>query len=318
MQRVTDAAERAKCALSERREMRVHVPFVTMIDNQPVDLDVLITRDKLIELTSSLVERTIAVCDEVLKAKSLTPQSIDEVILVGGQSRFPLVHEKVTKFFGKPPAKSVHPDEAVALGAALLAHSLGQLDGVVLIDVLPMAIGIGLPGGRFKPVLERNTALPASKRYVISTSKDQQSEIEMSIFQGESDKAPDNEYLGTLTLSGLQKGPRGTVRIDVQFEVNNEGLLKVTATESATGKEVSSTFSTREAPEAVKARLSKSETAAASTSGPHSMPGGNGQAPAAAVPSPNVPPETPSPAVAAAAARSSGFMGWVKRLFGRA
>src|SRR5262249_14500230 len=125
MQRITDAAERAKCALSERKEMRVHVPFVTMIENQPYDLDVNLTREKLIELTQHLVDRTLVVCEEVLAAKKLTIKDIDEIILVGGQSRFPLVHQKVSAFFNKEPAKSVHPDEAVALGASLLAHSLG-------------------------------------------------------------------------------------------------------------------------------------------------------------------------------------------------
>src|SRR5262249_54209020 len=119
MQRVMDAAERAKCALSERSEARVHVPFITLIDNQPYDLDVTFTRAKLIELTEGLVDRSIQVCEEVLKAKNLTSKDIDEVVLVGGQSRFPLVHEKILAFFGKAPSKGVHPDEAVALGAAL-------------------------------------------------------------------------------------------------------------------------------------------------------------------------------------------------------
>jgi molecular chaperone DnaK len=294
MQRVTDAAERAKCALSERSEMRVHVPFVTMIDNQPYDLDVTLTREKLIDLTGRLVDRTIQVCDEVLKAKNLGPTDVDEVILVGGQSRFPLVHEKITKFFGKPPSKGVHPDEAVALGAALLAHSLGQLEGVVLIDVLPMAIGIGLPGGRFKPVIDRNSALPSTKKYSISTSRDNQTEIELTIFQGDSDRAQDNEYLGTLRLSGLPKGARGTVQVGVSFEVSNECLLKVTAKEASTGREVSTTFSTRDTPEAVKAKMQQESAAQAQTGAEASVP---------------------SPEIAAAASRG-GVFGWFRRLFG--
>ncbi len=130
------------------------------------------------------------------------------MILVGGQSRFPLVHEKITAFFGKAPSKGVHPDEAVALGAALLAHSLGQLEGVVLIDVLPMAIGVGLPGGRFKPVIERNTSLPGDEEATrSSTSRENQTELELTIFQGDSDRAQENEYLGTLKLAGLPEGP---------------------------------------------------------------------------------------------------------------
>jgi molecular chaperone DnaK len=296
MQRIYDAAERAKCALSERSEMRIHVPFVTMIDNQPLDLDVVMTREKLIELTGALVDRTIQVCDDVLKAKGLTPDQIDEVILVGGQSRFPLVHEKITQFFGKAPSRSVHPDEAVALGAALLAYSLGQLEGVVLIDVLPMAIGVGLPGGRFKPILERNTALPTRKTHHISTSRDDQDSLEVTVFQGDSDRAQENEYLGTLKLSGLPKGPRGTVGLTITFELSNEALLKVTAKENKSGREVTSTFSTRDTPDAVKARLEQENESLD------------------ADPAANVPAGVPSPE--AIAATGGGFFGWLKRLFG--
>ncbi|HEY0096271.1 MAG TPA: Hsp70 family protein, partial [Archangium sp.] len=292
MQRIHDAAERAKCSLSERSDFRIHVAFVTMIDNRPYDLDVTLTRQKLIELTEALVDRTIEVCDEVLKAKNLGPKDIDEVILVGGQSRFPLVHEKITKYFGKAPSRGVHPDEAVALGAGLLAHSLGQLEGVVLIDVLPMAIGVGLPGGRFKPVLERNVALPVTKSYTLSTSRDNQTDLEVSIFQGDSALAAENEYLGTLKLSGLPKRPRGTVQVAVTFEVNNESLLKVTAKELSTGAVVSSTFTTRDTPEAVKARLAKESE----------------NAPAAPAASELPPPPSNTP--------KRGLVGWLKGLFG--
>ena len=259
MQRLTDAAERAKCALSERHETRIHVPFVTMVDNKPIDVDETITRETLKQLTEGLVDRTLEVCKQVLDAKGLGPRGVDEVILVGGQSRFPLVHRKVEQFFGRPASKGVHPDEAVAIGASLLAHSLGQVDGVVLIDVLPMAIGIGLPGGRFKPVLERNSPLPATKRYTIGTTRDQQTEIEVTVFQGESERAPENEYLGTLKLAPLPRAPRGTVKIEISFEVSGEALLKVTAKELSTGREVTSTFSTRDTAEAVRARLGVAE-----------------------------------------------------------
>ncbi|MBZ4411068.1 TIGR02266 family protein [Myxococcus faecalis] len=343
LQRINDAAERAKCALSERSEMRVHVAFVTMIDDKPYDLDVTLTRQKLVELTEGLVDRTVKVCDEVLKAKNLGPKDIDEVILVGGQSRFPLVHEKITRFFGKAPSKGVHPDEAVALGAALLAHSLGQLEGVVLIDVLPMAIGVGLPGGRFKPVLERNTSLPSTKSYTLSTHRDGQTELELTVFQGDSERASDNEYLGTLKLAGLPKLPRGAVQVTVTFEVNNESLLKVTARESSSGREVTSTFSTKDTPEAVKARLAQLDTESAaanvppqptapsarttSTSGarvvnpvpmkpPASTPAVN-RTPAAR---PTAAQQTAAPAVPALVSppRQRGFMKWLKGLFGRA
>ncbi|WP_224249823.1 TIGR02266 family protein [Hyalangium gracile] len=300
MQRIHDAAERAKCALSERSDIRIHVAFVTMIDNTPYDIDVTLTRKKLIELTESLVDRTLEVCDEVLKAKGLTPQDIQEVVLVGGQSRFPLVHEKITKFFGKPPTKNVHPDEAVALGAALLAHSLGQKEGVTLIDVLPMAIGVGLPGGRFKAVMERNSALPASKSYTLSTSRDQQAELELSIFQGDSDRTLENEFLGTLKLTGLPKRPRGEVKVTITFEVNSESLLTVTAKENSTGREVSSSFNTRDTPEAVKARMQEHSAANPPPAAAGSARGG----PAAAMAAP--PPE-----------KKAGVVGWLKGLFGR-
>ena len=318
MQRINDAAERAKCALSERTEMRVHVAFVTMIDDKPYDLDVTLTRQKLVELTEGLVDRTVQVCEDVLKAKGLGPKDVDEVILVGGQSRFPLVHEKIGKFFGKPPSKGVHPDEAVALGAALLAHSLGQLEGVVLIDVLPMAIGVGLPGGRFKPVMDRNVSLPATKSYTLATHRDGQTELELTVFQGDADKASENEYLGMLKLSGLPNRPRGGVQVSVTFEVNNESLLKVTARESSTGREVTSTFSTRDTPEAVKAKLSQLEGEGATVMGAasplhtaapkHTPARGITQVP---LPVHTLPTEASAP-------RQKGFMGWLKGLFGRA
>ncbi|WP_426731271.1 TIGR02266 family protein [Myxococcus faecalis] len=342
LQRINDAAERAKCALSERSEMRVHVAFVTMIDDKPYDLDVTLTRQKLVELTEGLVDRTVKVCDEVLKAKNLGPKDIDEVILVGGQSRFPLVHEKITRFFGKAPSKGVHPDEAVALGAALLAHSLGQLEGVVLIDVLPMAIGVGLPGGRFKPVLERNTSLPSTKSYTLSTHRDGQTELELTVFQGDSERASDNEYLGTLKLAGLPKLPRGAVQVTVTFEVNNESLLKVTARESSSGREVTSTFSTKDTPEAVKARLAQLDTESAAANVPPQPTAPSARTtstsgarvvnpvpmkPAASTPPVNRTPaarptaaqQTAAPAVPALVSppRQRGFMKWLKGLFGR-
>ncbi|HVG58414.1 MAG TPA: TIGR02266 family protein [Hyalangium sp.] len=300
MQRIHDAAERAKCALSERTDMRIHVAFVTMIDNTPYDLDVTLTRKKLIELTESLVDRTLEVCGEVLEAKGLTSKDIQEVVLVGGQSRFPLVHEKITKFFGKPPTKNVHPDEAVALGAALMAHSLGQKEGLTLIDVLPMAIGVGLPGGRFKVVMDRNAPLPATKMYTLSTHRDNQAELEVSIFQGESIRVAENEFLGTLKLAGLPHRPRGEVQVTISFEVNSESLLKVTAKENSTGREVSSTFSTRDTPEAVKERLAQEN--------PPEPP---------ASPGAKAPSRTGIPAVSDQPAKKVGVVGWLKGLFGR-
>jgi molecular chaperone DnaK len=296
MQRLMDAAERAKCALSERQQTRVHVPFVTLVDDQPLDVDEQLTREQLVELTAPLVERTIAVCAQVLAARGFAPADVDEVILVGGQSRAPLVHEQITRFFGRAPARSVHPDEAVALGAALLADSLGQLDGVTLIDVLPMAIGVGLPGGRFKPVLERNTALPTRRTHRITNSRDDQQSLELSIFQGDAERCLSNEYLGTLKLDGLPKGPRGTVVISVCFELSNEALLKVSAKEESSGRAVSSTFSTLDTPAILRERLAQ-DSPQEPLAGP-------------------LPSSVPS-AEAIAATSEGSVLGWLRRLFGR-
>jgi molecular chaperone DnaK len=257
LQRVNDAAERAKIALSEALEYQVKVPFVAMVGDKPYDLVETLTRAQLVSLTSHLIDRTLKVCDDVLGARGLKPSDIDEVLLVGGQSRMPLVRERLLAYFGREASRAVHPDEAVALGAALLAHSLDSpdADGVVLIDVLPMSVGVGLPGGRFKKVIERNTSLPHRKKLSIATTKDDQRELEIAVFQGEADKAQDNEYLGTLGVRDLPRGPRGSAAFDIEFGLSAECLLTVTAIDKKTGKAVSATFSTQDTPEAVRKRL---------------------------------------------------------------
>jgi molecular chaperone DnaK len=314
MQRLHDAAERAKCLLSERMETRVHVAFLTMIDGKPYDLDITLTREKLIELTGALVDRTLRVCGEVLQTKGLQPGDIDEVILVGGQSRFPLVHEKLTHFFGKPPTKNVHPDEVVALGAALLAHSLGQTEGVLLIDVLAVSIGVGLPGGRFKPVLERNVALPAKKQYTVNSTRDDQPEMDLVILQGESQRALENEYLGTLRLTGLPGGPRGSVKVNITFEVNNECILKVTAREESSGAEVMSVFTTKNTPEPVRQQMglgpSRPEVPVGHPTNQHVAAGRSAYAAQQMV-------ELPALQAAQHASAQVGVVGWLKRLIGR-
>jgi molecular chaperone DnaK len=253
--RLVDAAERAKCALSERTDFPVQLPFLAMREGQPLSLDTSLLREEVVARVGPLVDRTLQVCREVLAAKNLAPGDIDEVLLVGGQSRMPLVHEKVGAFFGKAPSRAVHPDEAVAVGAALLAHSLGSADGVVLIDVLPMSIGIGLPGGRVKTIVERNTPLPARKQYGLTTSRDGQTEFELVILQGESQVAAEREYLGTLRLTGLPAGPRGMVKLAVSFELGAECLLTVTARELNTGRQVKSVMSAREGRNAARRKL---------------------------------------------------------------
>jgi molecular chaperone DnaK len=268
LQRIFDAAERAKISLSDQLTCRIHVPFVTMIDNTPYDIDATLSRDQLTELVRPLVERTIAVCADVLNARKMKRAELSEVILVGGQSRAPVVRDYVEAFFGRPPAKSVHPDEAVATGAALLAHALAQKEGLVLIDVLPMSIGVGLPGGRFKPVIDRNTALPATKKYTLATTRDDQRELEVTVFQGEDPQATHDEYLGTLKLQGLPKGLKGSVKITVSFEVSNDGLLKLRAREETQGAEVAATFGTHDTPAEVRARLEQEAAVAAAVMAP--------------------------------------------------
>ncbi len=258
LQRITDAAERAKISLSERLTTQVNVPFVTMVGDKGYNLDETVSRAELEKLTADLVERTLRVCDDVLTNCGLKPADIGEVLLVGGQSRMPLVRAKLREFFGKEPSKAVHPDEAVALGAALLAHSMqsGDIGGMVLVDVLPMSIGVGLPGGRFKKVVERNTSLPHKKTYSIWTSQDDQKTLEIPIFQGEAEKAQQNEYLGTLVVPDLPPGTKGNVVFDIIFSLSAESLLSVTAEERGTRRTVTATFSTQDSPEAVKRRMS--------------------------------------------------------------
>ncbi len=256
-QRINDAAERAKIALSERLSAQIKVPFVAMIGDKAYDVDETVTRADLDRLTEALVQRTLRVCDDVLTNCGLKPADIGEVLLVGGQSRAPLVRQKIREYFGKEPSKAVHPDEAVALGASLLAHSIqtGEIGGIVLMDVLPMSIGVGLPGGRFKKIVERNTPLPHKKTHSVWTSEDQQKMLEIAVFQGESDKAQDNEYLGTLLVADLPPGARGNVVFDVIFSISPESILTVTAEERGTARSVTATFSTQDTPEAVRGRL---------------------------------------------------------------
>jgi molecular chaperone DnaK len=259
LQRVTDAAERAKIALSEQMEVKVKVPFVALVDGKPFDLDATLTRQELVKLTGHLVNRTLAVCAELLAARGLKPGDVEDVLLVGGQSRMPLVRERVRQLFKKEPSKAVHPDEAVAMGAAVLAHSIQSAagEGVVLVDVLPMSIGVGLPGGRFRKIVERNTALPFRKAMSLTTTRDDQESLEIVVFQGESDQAQENEYLGTLLVPGLEKGPRGSEAFEIEFALSPEALLTLTAQSQKTGRTLTATFSTKDTPEELKKRLAE-------------------------------------------------------------
>jgi molecular chaperone DnaK len=259
-QRIRDAAEETKVALSERERAVAHVPYLCRTgDGKEWELRVEVTRAELEGLTARLVDRTLEVCREVLAEKGLGPADVQEVLLVGGQTRMPLVWRRVAEAFGRQPNKSVHPDEAVAIGAALLADSTARIDSVVLIDVLPMGIGVGLPGGRMATVLPRNTSLPARKSYELATTRDGQTELELQVFQGDSPRASECEYLGTVRVPGLSPGPRGAARISVEFALGAEGLLTVTAKDLASGRTTGVRLATHDTPESLRAKLGLEE-----------------------------------------------------------
>jgi molecular chaperone DnaK len=255
-QRLRDAAEETKIALSLSERAVARVPFLCRAeDGRALDLEVEVTRAELEELTARLVDRTLEVCRQVLAAKELEPKDVHEVLLVGGQSRMPAVWRRVGELFGREPNHSVHPDEAVAMGAALLAESGARVDSVVLIDVLAMGIGVGLPGGRMVSLLPRNTTLPAKKSHEIATTRDGQGEIELHVFQGDSPRVSECEYLGAVRIAGLPQRPRGEVRVAFEFAVSGEGLLTVTARELGSGKITVVQLATRDTPEALRAKL---------------------------------------------------------------
>lgn len=259
-QRIRDAAEETKIALSNSEAAVARVPFLCKAaDGKDCELDTKVARAELEELTVHLVERSIEVCREVLAAKGLAPEDVDEVLLVGGQSRMPLIWRRIKEVFGREPNHSVHPDEAVAIGAALLADSASRVDSVVLIDVLAMGIGIGLPGGRMATVLPRNTKLPVKKAYEHATTRDNQTELELQVFQGDSAKVAECEYLGTIQVGGLKARPRGEVRVAVEFAVGNEGILDVTARDLTTGKVTAVKLATVDTPEALRKKLQLTE-----------------------------------------------------------
>jgi molecular chaperone DnaK len=260
MQRLREAAEQAKCALSEKEETIVRIPFFAAIDNTPKDLEVRVTRSLLEDMVTPLVERTMLVATNVLDQAKLRPEQIGNVLLVGGQSRMPLIWSRIKELFGKDPHKGVHPDEAVAIGAALLADSQGKIDSVVLIDVLPVSIGLGIPGGRFLKVLESGTALPTTKTYTIRTFKDDQEELELAVFQGESDRVVDDEYLGTVTISGITKAPKGAVRLEITFSLNQECLLKVSSRELESGKITETQMTVKDTDDIIRKKLKIPDT----------------------------------------------------------
>jgi molecular chaperone DnaK len=317
--RLADAAERAKCALSEQETVPVHLPFLTVVSGTPTALDATLTRADLEGLVAPLVERTVQTCARVLADKGLDSRDVDEVILVGGQSRMPLVQERIRSFFGKAPSKAVHPDEAVAIGAALLAQSLNSAEGVVLIDVVPISIGVGLPGGggRVKRVIERNSPLPVRKEYQLATTKDDQKTFDLWIFEGEGATVAECQYLGTIQLTGLPRGAKGSVRIAVAFELGEECLLAVRAREIGSGREVEVVFTTKGTPDEVRKRVQKEASYAAA--GIERPPAAGAGPPTAAGPggSPSTTGSREIPRPASPAAPSGGLKGLWGKITGR-
>jgi molecular chaperone DnaK len=247
MQRIRDLAERTKIDLSSRTEVPFSIPFVTMTQQgQPLNVDLRITRELLEELTAPLVDRTIALVERVLSDAGVRPDEIDEVMLVGGQTRMPLVQQRLTALFGKPPSKGVHPDEAVAIGAALYGWSLQDADGgqrIQLLDVVPMAIGLESANGRMHVVFPRNAAIPNARVVNATSSADGQSELAVRIWQGDDADAARNELLGEFTFAGIRAAPAGRAKLEILFEVNVEGILTVSAKDRDSGRQMRTTIS---------------------------------------------------------------------------
>jgi len=238
LQRVKEAAEKAKIELSTKQETEANLPFITADANGPKHLVITLTRAKLESLVSDLIEKTVKPCEKAMKDAGVSKSDINEVILVGGMTRMPAVQTKVKKIFDKEPSKGVDPDEAVALGAAIQAGVLsGEVKDLLLLDVTPLSLGIETLGGVMTKLIEKNTTIPSSKSQIFSTAADNQPQVEIHVLQGEREMASDNRTLGRFILDGIPPAPRGVPQIEVSFDIDANGILNVKAVDKATNKE---------------------------------------------------------------------------------
>ena len=266
LQRLKEAAEKAKIELSGLMSVNVNLPFITADATGPKHLDVTISRAKFNELTADLVDRTIAPLTQALKDAGLTAKDIDKVILVGGSTRIPAVQEAVQRVTGKEPYKGINPDECVAIGAAIQGGVLGgDVKDVVLLDVTPLSLGIETLGGVFTKLIERNTTIPVKQTQVFSTAADGQTSVDVHVLQGEREFAADNKTLGRFQLSGIAPAPRGVPQIEVTFDIDANGIVHVSAKDKGTGKEqsISITASSNMSEDEIKKAVNEAEQFAA-------------------------------------------------------
>lgn len=240
MQRLKDAAEKAKIELSSSQKTNINLPFITATDSGPKHLNIDLTRARFEELVDDLVKRTIKPCEKAMKDAGIKKSDVDQVILVGGSTRIPKIQEVVKEYYGKDPSKGVNPDEVVAVGAGIQGGVLsGDVDDVVLLDVTPLTLGIETLGGVMTKLIESNATIPTSKKEVFSTAADNQSSVEIHVLQGERARAQDNRTLGRFHLDGIPPAPRGVPQVEVTFDIDANGVLSVMAKDKGTGKEQS-------------------------------------------------------------------------------